>query len=191
MGNRQRSAGALNNQSAGLQVRIAGLREEREAASKAVDALRDSIVSVRARRATLTQILNDRSYTADAVHKLFAANERGGGDNFRAVGVLADYAEVEEQHETAVEQDRVTNWNTWSSKRSIMLAPVFRCAQKLAGVPPSLSIPSAICACRNTNRSFTSAPKMGLFPAWTNSSNSGIHWAPPPNNFCPGFARLI
>jgi len=48
--------------------------------------------------------LNDRSYTADAVQKLFAANERGGGKDFRAVGVLADYAEVEEQHEAAVEQ---------------------------------------------------------------------------------------
>src|SRR5229473_1162938 len=60
--------------------------------------------SMRARHSTLTQILNDRSYTADAVQKLFAANERGGGQDFRAVGVLADYAEVAEQHETAVEQ---------------------------------------------------------------------------------------
>ena len=48
--------------------------------------------------------MNDRSYTADAVQKLFAANERGGGQDFRAVGVLADYAEVEEQHEAAIEQ---------------------------------------------------------------------------------------
>src|SRR5207248_4462290 len=54
--------------------------------------------------ATLTQVLNDRSYTADAVQKLFAANERGAGGDFRAVGVLADYAEVEEQHEAAIEQ---------------------------------------------------------------------------------------
>src|SRR6202023_1554692 len=59
---------------------------------------------VRARHSTLTQILNDRSYTADAVQKLFAANERGGGQDFRAVGVLADYAEVEEHHEAAIEQ---------------------------------------------------------------------------------------
>src|SRR5260370_2310036 len=67
-------------------------------------ALRDSLAGVRARHSTLTQIMNDRSYTADAVQKLFAANERGGGQDFRAVGVLADYAEVAEQHETAVEQ---------------------------------------------------------------------------------------
>ena len=59
---------------------------------------------MRARHETLTQILNDRSYTADAVQKLFAANERGSAESFHAVGVLADYAEVEEQHETAIEQ---------------------------------------------------------------------------------------
>ena len=38
------------------------------------------------------------------MQKLFAANERGGGHDFHAVGVLADYAEVEEQHEAAIEQ---------------------------------------------------------------------------------------
>src|SRR5258705_11409484 len=68
------------------------------------DALRESVVGVKARHGTLTQILNDRSYTADAVQKLFAANESGGGGIVHAVGVLADYAEVEEQHEAAIEQ---------------------------------------------------------------------------------------
>ncbi len=96
--------GALNQKTAALQVRIAGLREEREALTKQSDTVRDSLSAVRARHATLTQVLNDRSYTADAVQKLFAANERGGGHDFHAVGVLADYAEVEEQHEAAVEQ---------------------------------------------------------------------------------------
>jgi len=38
------------------------------------------------------------------VQKLFAANERGSGKDFRAVGVLADYAEVPEEHEGAIEQ---------------------------------------------------------------------------------------
>ncbi len=95
---------SLNQQAGALQGRIVLLREEKEARTKEVDAQRDAIVGLRARRETLTQILNDRSYTADAVQKLFAANERGGHENFRAVGVLADYAEVEEQHEAAIEQ---------------------------------------------------------------------------------------
>jgi chromosome segregation protein len=95
---------ALKQNAVEFQAKIAGFREQRDAMSKETAALRDSLAGVRARHSTLTQILNDRSYTADAVQKLFAANERGGGQNFRAVGVLADYAEVEEQHEAAIEQ---------------------------------------------------------------------------------------
>ena len=95
---------ALKQNAADLQSKIAGFREQRDVMSNEAGALRDSLAGVRARHSTLTQILNDRSYTADAVQKLFAANERGGGQDFRAVGVLADYAEVEEQHEAAIEQ---------------------------------------------------------------------------------------
>jgi chromosome segregation protein len=95
---------ALRQQVTALQTRIAGLREERDATAKQAETLRDSLSGARAKHATLTQVLNDRSYTADAVQKLFAANERGGGHDFHAVGVLADYAEVEQQHEAAIEQ---------------------------------------------------------------------------------------
>ncbi len=94
----------LKEQASELQAKMTGLRAEREASAKQAESLRDSLAAVRARHATLTQILSDRSYTADAVQKLFAANERGGGQNFRAVGVLADYAEVPEEHEGAIEQ---------------------------------------------------------------------------------------
>ena len=87
-----------------LHGNLAALRDEREQQAKQAETLRDSLAGVRARHATLTQILNDRSYTADAVQKLFAANERGATNDFRAVGVLADYAEVPEAHEGAIEQ---------------------------------------------------------------------------------------
>jgi chromosome segregation protein len=96
--------GALTVKAAELQTSIGVLRQERQRMSAEADALRESVVGVRARHATLTQILNDRSYTANAVQKLFAANEKGAGGDFHAVGVLADYAEVEEQHEAAIEQ---------------------------------------------------------------------------------------
>ena len=101
------AAGQLNvlsQNAAAERARLSVLRLQREATAQTADALRDSLSGVRARHSTLTQILNDRSYTADAVQKLFAANERGSGENFRAVGVLADYAEVEEHHEAAIEQ---------------------------------------------------------------------------------------
>jgi chromosome segregation protein len=95
---------ALKQSAAELQARITGFREQRDALSKVAATLRDSLAGIRARHSTLTQILNDRAYTTDAVQKLFAANERGSGHDFHAVGVLADYAEVEEQHEAAIEQ---------------------------------------------------------------------------------------
>lgn len=98
------TAGDLQKRAAEVQARIGELKLAREAAQKEADALRDALAGVRARHSTLTQILNDRSYTGEAVQKLFAANERHGGQEFRAVGVLADYAEVQEKHEAAIEQ---------------------------------------------------------------------------------------
>jgi len=94
----------LKQDAAELQAKMIDLRAQRETAGKQAEVLRDALAGVRARHSTLTQILSDRSYTAEAVQKLFAANERSAAKTFRAVGVLADYAEVAEQHEAAIEE---------------------------------------------------------------------------------------
>jgi chromosome segregation protein len=89
------------------QGRIATLRRDQLEITARAESARDALAGGRARRASLEQILNDRSYTADAVQKLFAAHQGQGGepsDGFRAVGVLADYAEVGQQYEGAIEQ---------------------------------------------------------------------------------------
>ncbi|HEY4838341.1 MAG TPA: chromosome segregation protein SMC [Candidatus Acidoferrales bacterium] len=91
-----------------VKARIAELRHSRQELEARCDAARDAASSVRAKRSTLEQVLNDRAYTAEAVKKLFAANAETGnaaanGRDFRAVGLLADYAEVAELHEAAVE----------------------------------------------------------------------------------------
>jgi chromosome segregation protein len=87
------------------QVGIANLRSQRQEATKQVGATRDALAGGRARRASVEQILNERSYTADAVQKLFASSQGNeGADGFRAVGVLADYAEVGQEYESAIEQ---------------------------------------------------------------------------------------
>ncbi len=92
------------------QGRISQLRREQHEATARAESARDALAGGRARRASVEQILNDRSYTADAVQKLFASSQAGaenGGaesDAFRAVGVLADYAEVEQKYESAIEQ---------------------------------------------------------------------------------------
>jgi chromosome segregation protein len=86
------------------QVQIADLRSRQEQTTQRHDRVREQLAGARARRGSLEQILNDRSYTADAVQKLFAANGDSDNRGFRPVGVLADYAEVAEEHELAVEQ---------------------------------------------------------------------------------------
>jgi chromosome segregation protein len=86
------------------QARIAERRGQQQETTTSFESARDALAGARARRASLEQILNDRSYTADAVQKLFASNGEAENRGFRAVGVLADYAEVAEQYESAVEQ---------------------------------------------------------------------------------------
>ncbi len=86
------------------QQRLANYRSDQAEMASRCDALRDSLAAVRARRHALGQVLSDRSYSTETVQKLFASNGQGAARNFRAVGLLADYAEVEPQYETAVEQ---------------------------------------------------------------------------------------
>ena len=87
------------------QARITVLRPQQHEATAQAGATRDALAGGRARRASVEQILNDRSYTADAVQKLFASSQNGDESaGFRAVGVLADYAEVEQEYENAIEQ---------------------------------------------------------------------------------------
>ncbi|HEV2304380.1 MAG TPA: chromosome segregation protein SMC [Candidatus Acidoferrales bacterium] len=86
------------------QQSLAGLRASHQQAAQRHETTREELAAARARRGSLEQILNERAYTAEAVQKLFSASAGSEARGFRAVGVLADYAEVEEQYEGAVEQ---------------------------------------------------------------------------------------
>jgi chromosome segregation protein len=97
-------ARVLDRSVAEAQLRIAEGRRDRMEMSSRSDTLRDALAGARARRHALGQLLSDRSYTTETVQKLFSSSSEGTTRNFRAVGLLADYAEVEPQYETAVEQ---------------------------------------------------------------------------------------
>lgn len=97
-------ARALERSVAEAQQRLASYRSNQAELASRCDALRDSLAAVRARRHALGQVLSDHSYSTETVQKLFASNGPGMDRNFRAVGLLADYAEVDPQYETAVEQ---------------------------------------------------------------------------------------
>ena len=95
---------ALAEQVRQIQQTLAALRSAQQETAQRNEKVREELSASRARRGSLEQILNDRAYTAEAVQKLFSAASGNDARGFHAVGVLADYAEVEEQYEGAVEQ---------------------------------------------------------------------------------------
>jgi chromosome segregation protein len=86
------------------QTRLADCRAAQQVTSQKLKQTRELLSAERARHASIGQILSERAYTADAVQKLFNAHGEGEARGFHAVGLLADYAEVQEQYESAVEQ---------------------------------------------------------------------------------------
>ena len=96
----RRLAGELDTR----QRDLTRLRAEQQAATREAETLREELTRVRAEAGSLERILTERSYSAEAVQRLFATNGQGEARGFRAVGVLADYAEVAEAHEPAIEQ---------------------------------------------------------------------------------------
>src|SRR6204780_661002 len=90
------------------QGRLVELRRGQQETGQQLERMREGLSAERARPPSIEQILSERAYTADAVQKLFnVSGERNAdtpGDAFRAVGLLADYAEVHEKYEGAIEQ---------------------------------------------------------------------------------------
>ena len=86
------------------QSRLTGLRQTQQETSQQLEQVRQELSAERARHASIEQILRERAYTADAVQKLFNASGDAASRGFRALGLLADYAEVQEEYETAIEQ---------------------------------------------------------------------------------------
>jgi len=82
----------------------AALRQALPETSRRAETAREELAVAHGHCRSIEQILNDRAYTAEAVRKLFTANGHGESREFRAVGLLADYAEVAQEYEVAVEQ---------------------------------------------------------------------------------------
>src|SRR4029077_19251291 len=100
----ERRAQELGTAARGAQARLIALRGAQQETAQQLKQTREALSAERARQWSFEQILSDRAYTADAVQKLFNANGEAETRGFRAVGLLADYAEVREQYEGAIEQ---------------------------------------------------------------------------------------
>ena len=83
-----------------LSVRKRGAAEARQA----IDTLRSEVGLHKARRDSLDEILSHRAYTTDSVKRLFNAVQKGESPDFRPLGVLADFVEVDPTYEKAAEE---------------------------------------------------------------------------------------
>ncbi len=87
------------------------LEEQREAsknelaeARRALETARAELSRLKARRDSLADILSHRSYTTEAIKRLFTAIEKGQANGLKPAGVLADFIEVEPDYEKAAEE---------------------------------------------------------------------------------------
>jgi chromosome segregation protein len=89
-------------------ARLVELRRAQQETAQKLERTREGLSGERARHASIQKFLTERAYTADAVQKLFHADAEGQSNpsesGFHAVGLLADYAEVQEPYEGAIEQ---------------------------------------------------------------------------------------
>jgi chromosome segregation protein len=83
---------------------LADRRRAGEALRSEIDALKNEVSGIRARKESLEQVLAHRTYTTDSVKRLFASLERGESQDLRLLGVLADYVEVDPQYEKPAEE---------------------------------------------------------------------------------------
>jgi chromosome segregation protein len=83
-----------------LQQKRGQLQESRQL----VERLRSEFSRVKARRDSLEEVIQHRSYTTETVKRLFTAVEKGQTRGFQPVGVLADFLEVDPQFEKATEE---------------------------------------------------------------------------------------
>src|SRR5579883_648263 len=83
-----------------LQEKRAALKETRQTVSR----LQGECSRLKARRDSLEDVIQHRSYTTETVKQLFTAVKQGKAPGFQPVGVLADFLEVDPQIEKAAEE---------------------------------------------------------------------------------------
>ncbi len=70
----------------------------------ALDRVKGEVSRVKARKDSLEEVIQHRSYTTETVKRLFTAVERGKAESFQPIGMLADFLEVDAPFEKATEE---------------------------------------------------------------------------------------
>lgn len=87
-----------------LRQAVAELGSELELLRETAQERRAEVSHLTARRDSLREMLDHRAYTTEAVKDIFDALEHSSRPDFRPLGILADFLEVDEGYEKAVEQ---------------------------------------------------------------------------------------
>jgi len=119
LANRQTELISLTDQRKAVELELQQKRTQLNEARQKLDQFRSEFSRVKARKDSLEEVIQHRSYTTETVKRLFTAAERGKTEGFQPVGVLADFLEVDPQFEKATEEflhDEleyvvVRNWN--------------------------------------------------------------------------------
>jgi chromosome segregation protein len=87
-----------------VETELAARRQQVNDTRRQQDVLRTETSRLKARRDSLEDIINHRSYTTDSVKKLFTAIDKGAATGLKPMGVLADFIEVNSTYEKATEE---------------------------------------------------------------------------------------
>ncbi|MBV8810389.1 MAG: chromosome segregation protein SMC [Acidobacteriaceae bacterium] len=101
---RQTALLSITEQRTAIERDLQQKRSELHESRQALDRLRSEHSRLKARKDSIEEIIEHRSYTTETVKRLFAAVEHGNTEDFRPVGVLADFLEVDPQLEKAIEE---------------------------------------------------------------------------------------
>ncbi len=94
MSQRQLELESIGGQRRNVEQELASQRTRLVDARKNLDQTRSELSHQRARRDSLEEVIQHRSYTTESVKRLFTAIERGDAGGFKPAGVLADFVEV-------------------------------------------------------------------------------------------------
>jgi chromosome segregation protein len=101
---RQMELEAVTGERGKTEQELAGRRTSAVELRREIDGLKNEVSQIRARKESLEQVLAHRTYTTESVKRLFAAMEKGNAKGIEALGVLADYVEVDPQFEKPAEE---------------------------------------------------------------------------------------
>ncbi len=101
---RQMELEAVTGERGKTEQELAGRRGSAVELRREIDGLKNEVSQIRARKESLEQVLAHRTYTTESVKRLFAAMEKGNATGIEALGVLADYVEVDPQFEKPAEE---------------------------------------------------------------------------------------